>query len=255
MEILNNEESMKFVDGKRKFIEQVKKDRLIFEPFYKDFTYRFCWNSNAIEGNTLSLDETISLLEYDEVRSGHTYSEYEEAKRLNQAISEMLSERYTEITEEWLVKAVHLITGRYKEYRTDDVYIGTMIEAVYYPPSFSSVPKLMSQFIADIGFVQDSVKDVIEKTAKAHIEFERIHPFHDGNGRTGRLMLNQMLLNGGLLPITFSDQSKYRQAFRRYERNQDLSLLVYLICKGQKEAIKNVEKLCSKREKSRNRQM
>ena len=120
MEILNNEESMKFVDGKRKFIEQVKKDRLIFEPFYKDFTYRFCWNSNAIEGNTLSLDETISLLEYDEVRSGHTYSEYEEAKRLNQAISEMLSERYTEITEEWLVKAVHLITGRYKEYRTDD---------------------------------------------------------------------------------------------------------------------------------------
>lgn len=250
MDIFNNEESIEFLNGKREFIERARKDRLIFEPFYKDFAYRFCWNSNAIEGNTLSLDETVSVLEYDEVRSGHTYSEYEEAKRLNQAIGQMLSERYTKITEEWLARIVYLITGLYKEYRTDDVYIGTMIEAVYYPPSYGLVPKLMKEFIEDINFTNDSTRDVIEKAAKAHIQFERIHPYHDGNGRTGRLMLNQMLLNNGLLPVIFSDKSKYRQAFRRYERNGDTSLMVHLLCKGQKESLSNIEELYQKREKS-----
>lgn len=56
------------------------------KPFIKDFAYRFCWSSNALEGNTLSLDETICLIDYDEVRSGHTYTEYQEAKNLYKAI-------------------------------------------------------------------------------------------------------------------------------------------------------------------------
>lgn len=61
------------------------------KPFIKDFAYRFCWSSNALEGNTLSLDETICLIDYDEVRSGHTYTEYQEAKNLYKAIKkEML---------------------------------------------------------------------------------------------------------------------------------------------------------------------
>lgn len=52
--------------------EKIKKnfdEPLIMEPFYADFKYTFCWSSNAIEGNTLTLDDTISFLVYDEVRS------------------------------------------------------------------------------------------------------------------------------------------------------------------------------------------
>lgn len=78
----------------------------------KDFSLRFCWSSNAIEGNTLNLEETISVIEYDEVRSGHTYTEYQEAKNLYHAIQELLIPfEKKSLTEEWIKKANGLIRG------------------------------------------------------------------------------------------------------------------------------------------------
>ncbi len=78
-------------------------EELVLEPFLSDFTYRFCWSSNALEGNTLSLEETISLLEYDEVSGGHTFTEYQEAKNLYYAIQKMfLPISKKEITETWI---------------------------------------------------------------------------------------------------------------------------------------------------------
>ena len=56
------------------------------DSFLDDFEKRFCWSNNALEGNTLSLIETVNLLDYDEVQSGHTYSEYQEAKNVYAAI-------------------------------------------------------------------------------------------------------------------------------------------------------------------------
>ena len=58
--------------------------------FTDDFAVRFCWSSGALEGNTLSLEEIIALIEYDEVRAGHTYTEYQEAKNLFRAIQESM---------------------------------------------------------------------------------------------------------------------------------------------------------------------
>ena len=68
------------IEKKLELVKGVRDKSVIMDPFIKDFSYRFCWSSNALEGNTLSLDETISLIDYDEVRSGHTYTEYQEAK-------------------------------------------------------------------------------------------------------------------------------------------------------------------------------
>ena len=55
---------------------------LISPPFMEDFARRFSWSINAIEGNTLSLEETIAVIDYDEVRANHTYSEYTDGKIL-----------------------------------------------------------------------------------------------------------------------------------------------------------------------------
>ncbi len=82
--------------------QEVFSEPLVMEPFYKDFGYRFCWNSNSIEGNTLSLDETIEVVDFDTVRSGHTYREYTEAKNLYRAIRKFLDVEGTNITEEWI---------------------------------------------------------------------------------------------------------------------------------------------------------
>ncbi len=120
---------------------------LILAPFTKDFSLCFCWSSNAIEGNTLSLDETIAVIEYDEVESGHTFKEYQEAKNMYHAIQELLIPfRKQDITEEWMKKANGIILGTDGEYRSHTVYIGSVVEAVYYPPSYEEVPKLMKQF-------------------------------------------------------------------------------------------------------------
>lgn len=196
---------------------------LVMEPFYKDFTYRFCWNSNSIEGNTLSLDETIEVVDFDTVRSGHTYREYTEAKNLYRAIQEFLDVEGTNITEEW----VKHVNGKIS-------------------PAYERVPGLMEEYLANLSFRERAGEisyEKIKQLAEEHIRFERIHPFRDGNGRTGRMILNQQLLNAGLLPILVTDQSKYRQAFRRYDKGGDVSMMVYLIGKGEQQSLDTIKKL------------
>lgn len=223
--------------------KQYFSDSLIITPFYDDFRYSFCWSSNAIEGNTLTLEDTINFIDYDEVRSGHKFSEYEEAKRLDTAIKKYLSYEPQNITENWILNINSEITGDLKGYRKENVYIGNQIKAVFYPPSFESVPGLMSEFLLDINFRADEIGDIISKTARKHMEFERIHPFKDGNGRTGRLIMNQNLINNGLLPISIEPKSKYKQAFRTYDRNGDISLLEHIIHVGEQKALGEIKKL------------
>lgn len=218
-------------------------NELITEPYYKDFAYRFCWNSNSIEGNTLSLDETIAVVDYDEVRSGHTYTEYTEAKSLYHVISTMLDKTGSHITEDWIQDVNAGILNKKRGYRQGNLYVGTLIEATYYPPDYEKVPELMRSYMKRLNRKEMSLSEYLGAIAEDHILFERIHPFSDGNGRTGRMILNQQLINWGLLPITIDNQSKYRQSFQRYDRGRDLSLLLHLICKGELNAIERVTEL------------
>lgn len=252
MPLLDNSELLNTVAAKLpNYIRIREKDELLYDPFFRDFTYKLCWSSNAIEGNTLTLDETISVIEYDEVRSGHTYEEYSEAKRLYKAIQLFLKNEYLPIDEEWILEANAVITGCTAGYRTKDVYVGTIAEATYYPPPHQDVPQLMASFTQPLNEPGKCVRDKIERIAENHIRFERIHPFPDGNGRTGRLLMNQQLINEDFLPITITEQSKYRQAFRRYDKNGDISQMVHLIGKGELEAMKILDGLQKKMNRDR----
>lgn len=237
MAIIDNTKLFESIEEKIKGLNSCLNEQLVREPFTKDFALRFCWSSNAIEGNTLSLEETVSLIVYDEVHSGHTYSEYQEAKGLYSAISKlMVPFQKREITEEWVKEANSLVMGWEGEYRTDNVYIGNLVEAVYYPPSWDLVPALMKDYMKKVNFKENSIQKAIEEIATQHIKFERIHPFHNGNGRVGRMILNQQLINNDLLPICIKPTGKYRQAFRSYEKNNDISLLVHVLGKAEEES-------------------
>lgn len=224
----------------------IQKEELVFSPFWEDFKLRFCWSSNAMEGSTLDLDETIDVLLYDEVRSGHTYQEYTDAKNLYEAINKKISTHKIEITEEWIKQSNEIIMNAARGYRTKDVYVGTLAEATYYPPHYREVPKLMEELLNEVNIENRNLAELFSGIAECHIRFERIHPFSDGNGRTGRMILNQQLINNDLLPIAIDKTSKYRQAFREYEKNGDTSLLVYLICSKELEAINRVTDLKSR---------
>jgi Fic family protein len=209
--------------------------------FMDDFAVRFCWSSGALEGNTLSLEEIFALIEYDEVRAGHTYTEYQEAKNLFRAIQEsMLPFSQKTITEEWIQKSNGTIRGTDGSYRTIPLRVGTQFETVYFPPAPEQVPTLMQSYMEKVNFTADTFAEIIELTVRSHLHFERIHPFSDGNGRTGRMILNQQLINPGLLPITIHKNSDYRQAFKRYDKNGDISLMVHVVLDGEREAIQRL---------------
>lgn len=247
--LIDNGNLIKTVEASITEIKDHFDREIIMNPFYDDFKNVFCWSSNAIEGNTLTLDETITFLSYDEVKSGHSFREYEEAKLLNKAINEMLSFSYCKITEE-KIKKINMILIGSEGYRTEPVYIGNQIETVYYPPSYEYVPELMQQFMTDLNFKSSSLEETVKRAALKHIEFERIHPFKDGNGRTGRIILNQILINNGLLPIAIMPKSKYMQSFKRYDKSADASVLENIILKSEYEAIKKVKELSQKYERA-----
>lgn len=220
---------------------------MIIEPFTKDFSYRFCWSSNALEGNTLSLEETISLIEFDEVCGKHKFSEYMEAKGLYTAIqNKMIPFRKQEITETW-IKESNALIGESGEYRLGNVYIGSIAEAVYYPPVYTELPERMKAFIENVNTEKKTTTEAIEEIVRQHIEFERIHPFSDGNGRVGRMILNQQMINNDMLPVVIKPTGKYRQAFRAFDKNLDISVMIYLIGKGEIEALDRIEALQMKK--------
>jgi len=234
-------------------VENIKRDKQIWNAFYGCFEYRFCWSSNSLEGNTLSLDETIAVVDFDEVSSGHKYSEYRDAKNLYRAIREALSVLPLEINEPWIQRVNGIICGTSGAYRAEDVYIGSAADAIFFPPKHAEVPKRMRDHLEKLNSQRfNGFADAVQGIAERHILFERIHPFTDGNGRTGRIIMNQMLMNSGILPAAISNTSKYRRAFRVYDRNQDTSLLILLLCDALRESAQSLAECYAKRERDYN---
>lgn len=255
MPLFDNAKRILQIETEKEEIFKHMENPLISHPFAEDFARRFSWSTNAIEGNTLSLEETIAVIDYDEVRSNHTYSEYTDAKNTYYAIQKMLLPfAKTVIDEEWIKKANGYIRHMKEEYRDTTVYIGNLLETVYYPPDPHDVPELMKNWIRETNIETTKVKEIFEQIAANHVRFERIHPFSDGNGRTGRMIINQQLINNGLLPISIQPTGKYREAFRRYDKREDISEMVYVLLKSELESFDRVRNLALKLYKDREKQ-
>ena len=186
--------------------------------FRNEFAISTTHNSNAIEGNTFTYDETKLLLEKGITSSARSFREHEDIvgyKKGFDFLYEALKQG-TEISEDF-VKRIHSFVQQGAEdageYRTIQNYIGDLSRVVYTPCSPREVPDKMKDYI-------EKVKR-IEKYgfAEHHIEFERIHPFTDGNGRTGRLLLTYEMISLGLVPvdIRYDERSRYYAALAAYE--------------------------------------
>ena len=182
-------------------------DPAIVRNLREDLIVRWSYHSNAIEGNTLSLRETKVALEGITV-GGKTLREHLEAVNHRDAILllEDLVVKAEPLTE-WTIKSLHQLilkgidddnAGRYRKVNV------RLAGARHLSPDQLLVPELMERFIA--WYRKDAMAlHPVERAARMHSDFVKIHPFVDGNGRTSRLLINLELMKAGypaaVLPV------------------------------------------------------
>lgn len=239
-------EQEKYIDIIKKLDEcyaVIKKIRPLSERevgyFNQEFAISASHNSNAIEGNTFTFDETKMLIEKGIIVGAHSLRESEDIIGYHNAFDFLYTamESKQPITEDF-IKKVHGFVLRGDEeagqYRRIQNYIGSMTRIVYTPCSPSEVPQKMREYVEEIardmseivspGSQEEWVR-LFHNLAKHHIVFENIHPFIDGNGRTGRLLLIYEMISMGLLPvdIRYEERDRYYAALSAYRDKEKYS--------------------------------
>ncbi|MCK5588907.1 MAG: Fic family protein [Candidatus Pacebacteria bacterium] len=194
------------------------------------------YNSNAIENSTLTIDETekilldleisrnVSLREVFEARNLGVVTEYiyNNKKRLEIDIETIL------LLHKMLISNINdKIAGRFRQ-AGEYVRVGR-----YIAPAPEKIQFLLDELLEKY---QDSDEHVLNKVSEFHLLFEKIHPFIDGNGRIGRILINLMLLQNGFPPIIIKDSEKqyYYASFRLYDQDKkqealnDFSKIIFL---------------------------
>jgi Fic family protein len=197
------------------------------QHFYRDFIAQFTYDSNAIEGNTITLPETYDILEKHVTINGKSLKDQAEIlghAKATEYIIKTATDKNTTLSEQF-VKSLHrqifsddeLWTG---DYRTGSVGVGNpkTKEVFYEAPPPQQVPDLMWGLLADYeDFAKEKDLNIFTLLAGFHLAYENIHPFQDGNGRTGRLLVNFELIKNGYLPINikFATAPTYYAAFNK----------------------------------------
>lgn len=195
--------------------------RRLSEEFMIENTY----DSNAIEGNTLTLRETALILQEGITIAEKPLKDHLEAIGHKDAFLYIveLADRNEPLTEK-VIKDIHSLvlmndSANRGVYRRLPVKI---LGAEHNPPQPYLVPVEMERLVLNYTQMKQE-KHIIEPIGLFHILFEGIHPFIDGNGRTGRLILNLELIKAGLLPINikFTDRRRYYECFDNYYVKND----------------------------------
>jgi Fic family protein len=170
---------------------------------HEELVLRWTYHSNAIEGNTLTLMETKVVLEGITV-GGKLLREHFEAINHRDAILYVQDIIHrAEPLSEWQIRNIHQLilknidadnAGRYRQLNV------TIAGARHVPPDMLQVPQQMAALLEWYATSATALHPV-ERASKLHLEFVKIHPFVDGNGRTARLLLNFELMKAGFPPI------------------------------------------------------
>lgn len=203
------------------------------ERLRDEFIIGFTYNSNAIEGNTMTLDETALVLREGVTIGGKSVREHMELIGFRDAclfVEDMVREAKP-LTEKNILDLHSLVLmDRHEDrgvYRRVPVRItGTQAEL----PQPWQVPVEMERLLEDYhGEMQ--LLHSIEKAALFHLRFESIHPFIDGNGRTGRLLMNLELMKEGLpsIDVKFQDRTRYMAGFRAWDSEKNPEPMTELV--------------------------
>ena len=192
------------------------------------------YNSNAIENSTLTLKETEKILMEMEVPRDVSLREVFEAKNLARIFEYLRNKERTDLDihvilflHKMLLDNINdKISGRFRN-GTENVRVGTHIGA---PPE--KIEGLISDLL--LSYSSDNTKYFLDKISGFHLGFESIHPFNDGNGRIGRVLLNFQLLSLGFPNIIVKNKEKleYYLAFNEFNDTKSIKLMTKIISKA-----------------------
>ena len=197
------------------------------EEFMVDYTY----NSNAIEGNTLTLRETAMVLEGMTIDKKPLKDHLEAVGHRDAFLYVEDIAKDTEITET-VIRHIHslILIDRPNDKGVFRKIPVTIMGAYTEPVQPYLIEPKLTELLAENERRKNTMHP-IERIARFHLEFEGIHPFIDGNGRCGRLILNLDLIQNGYpaINVKFTDRQRYYNAFDEFYKNGDISPMVELV--------------------------
>lgn len=207
--ILTKDEEESLDKIKKEFLKEPKEN---YENRYEAFCSLFTYNSTGIEGNTLTLSETSHLLFEGIVPKEKSLREIHEVINHKRAFDFFLNYK-EDITKEFILELHRLViantlrqelisqSGRYRKVQ---VFVGRSI-----PPNPSEVPSQMAKLLKWYSINKKKLHPLV-LASYFHTEFEKIHPFVDGNGRVGRLLMNFILYKNKFPMINISKRKKFK---------------------------------------------
>lgn len=214
------------ISARKKMLKNPLK-RILERPDLKDeFLLQLTFHSNHIEGNTLTIEETASVLFDRFPLADKTLVEQLEVKNHQSALLALFSDlpRVT-LDEEWLLKMhLKLMNGIREDAGNYRCHAVRIVGAFVPTANPLRVPSLMEALVPSF---EEHPRLFFEHLAQVHAEFERIHPFSDGNGRVGRLLLCAMLLKAGFPPAVIREDKRrlYYAFLKKAQLEGDTSLL------------------------------
>lgn len=239
-----------YFEGLEKQLERIlqKKaelDKLRPIPIYalksikESMTIEWTYNSNSIEGNTLTLQETKMVIEEGFTIKGKSLREHFEAVNHQEAIEfveSLVSDSYI-LNEKDILNVHNLVLNKIEKdfagrFRTSGVRISG---ANFVPPNALKIDEYITELT---DWTNTSEENILIKSAIFHHRFVWIHPFFDGNGRTVRLLFNLLLMKEGFPPaiILKNDRKKYYDALNS-ANNGDYSKLLLLILQASERSL------------------
>lgn len=201
---------------------------ILSNPDIKDqLVLSLTYNSNTIEGSTLSENETRAIIFHNKTFPSKSMIEHLEAKNHQTALEylfnylidkNLINEKLVLKLHEILMNSIHSDAGFYRRH-------GVRIVGAHVPTAnYVKVPYLMEGLIKDLN---NKSKDIVKHVAIIHSRFEQFHPFGDGNGRVGRLIMNAMLLRENIAPIVIKqkEKQKYYSCLNKAQLREDIEPL------------------------------
>ena len=210
-----NDKLLNSIEGKRRELDRNRPlSPGIVRKLEEEFSIAWTYNSNAIEGNTLTLQDTVVVLNEGITIGGKTVNEHFEAINHKKGIEyvKKIVEKKSNISEEVIRELHRIILTSIDEseagnYRRHNVRI---VGARHIPPQSVKIPKLMTEFIE---WYQNNEYElsIPQMAVELHYRFVMIHPFIDGNGRIAKLIMNLFLMRNGYPPaiILKVDRKRY----------------------------------------------